>query len=52
VSDGTYAIQAHRFDEREPNYSGGEHMAGKVWADLPDFAEALRGARRMRRGRA
>jgi hypothetical protein len=25
------------------------HMAGKVWVDLPDFAEALRIARRCLR---
>jgi hypothetical protein len=45
--DGTYAIAADRYEE------GGEfgwvmHMAGKEWVDLPDFAEALRVARRIK----
>jgi len=43
--DGTYVIERHRLWQFEPRGSWVEHMARKVWVDLPDFAEALRVAR-------
>jgi hypothetical protein len=41
--DGTYVIARDRHEDR---YGWVRHMAGKTWTDLPDFAEALRIARR------
>ena len=49
--DGTYFIAADRLDENEAQYGWVRHMSGKNWVDLPDFAEALRIARRIRRSR-
>jgi hypothetical protein len=43
--DGTYAITKHRLWENEDRHGWIEHMAGKGWVDLQDFAEALRLAR-------
>ena len=47
--DGSYAIAGDRYEEDEPNYSWVQHMAGKDWVDIEDFAEAMRVARRMKR---
>lgn len=44
--DGTYCIDADRLDENEQTHPWVRHMAAKEWVDLPDFAEALRIARR------
>jgi hypothetical protein len=44
--DGNYPIEADRLWEEDDSYSWVQHMAGKEWVDLPDFAEALRIARR------
>ena len=44
--DGTYVIDKTRLWEEEKRYGWVRHMAGKNWVDLPDFAEALRIARR------
>jgi hypothetical protein len=44
--DGTYVIQKTRLWENEERYGWVMHMFGKCWIDLPDFAEALRIARR------
>ena len=45
--DGTYVIERHRLWQFEPKGSWVEHMAKKSWVDLPDFAEALRVARKV-----
>src|SRR4051812_17405518 len=45
--DGTYGIAKHRLWENEGPYGWLLHMAEKDWADLDDFAEALRLARRL-----
>jgi hypothetical protein len=44
--DGTYAIARRRIWEDEGDYGWIKHMGEKEWVDLPDFAEALRIARR------
>jgi hypothetical protein len=44
--DGTYAISFDRLEVRQWI----QHLAGKTSVDLSDFAEALRIARRIRRG--
>jgi hypothetical protein len=44
--DGTYVIERNRLWENEERYGWVRHMAGKTWADIADFAEALRIARR------
>jgi hypothetical protein len=43
--DGCYAIPFDRLEAL--NWIS--HLAGKIWIDLPDFAEALRIARRIKR---
>jgi hypothetical protein len=43
--DGTYTITKHRLWEDEGHHGWVEHMSGKGWVDLIDFAEALRIAR-------
>jgi hypothetical protein len=45
--DGTYSIAVGRLDEEEAEHGWVMHMSEKEWVDLPDFAEALRVARRM-----
>jgi hypothetical protein len=47
--DGLYNFGQHRLWEDEYSSWGGwiSHMAEKGWVDLPDFAEALRVARRI-----
>jgi hypothetical protein len=40
--DGLYPIQMERLFEKEAYGGWVGHMAGKVWCDLEDFAEALR----------
>jgi hypothetical protein len=47
--DGKYPIQANRLWENDEDYGWVTHMAEKDWVDLPDFAEALRIARRRER---
>jgi hypothetical protein len=47
--DGTYFIARDRLWQNDDRYSWVRHMAGKVWVDLEDFAEALRIARRRYR---
>jgi hypothetical protein len=44
--DGSYAIETVRLWEDEDRYGWVRHMGDKEWVDLPDFAEALRIARR------
>jgi hypothetical protein len=44
--DGTYVIAKDRIWENEERYGWVMHMSAKDWPDLPDFAEALRIARR------
>jgi hypothetical protein len=44
--DGCYVIKKSRVWENEDRHGWIMHMAGKNWADLEDFAEALRIARR------
>ena len=48
--DGTYAIAKDRLWENDKKYGWVRHMTGKAWVDLPDFAEALRIARRIASG--
>jgi hypothetical protein len=48
--DGTYVIQANRLWEKDEDYGWVRHMAEKSWVDLPEFAEALRIARRRTAG--
>ena len=48
--DGTYWIEADRIWEEEDRYGWVRHMGEKEWVDLPDFAEALRIARRRKAG--
>jgi hypothetical protein len=50
--DGTYVIEHTRLWEGEKTFGWVLHMAGKTWVDVPDFAEALRIARRWERLRA
>lgn len=38
--DGTYPIERTRLLERLPRHSWMEHMAGKTWVDMDDFATA------------
>jgi hypothetical protein len=45
--DGTYVIEADRYEDCQP-VGWVRHMGAKDWVDLPDFAEALRIARRLR----
>src|SRR3954447_10697722 len=50
--DGSYAIEADRLWEEDDGPGGWVmHMSEKTWVDLPDFAEALRVARRRAAGR-
>jgi hypothetical protein len=44
--DGTYPIEKERLWKEEKVHGWVRHMAEKGWVDLPDFAEALRIARR------
>jgi hypothetical protein len=44
--DGTYCVKKDRLWENDEVHSWVHHMAEKNWVDLPDFAEALRVARR------
>jgi hypothetical protein len=46
--DGNYPIEDSRIWEEEDGYGWVRHMAEKEWVDLPDFAEALRIARRRK----
>ncbi len=47
-----YAIEASRLWEAEDAHGWVQHMAEKNWVDLPDFAEALRIARRYHKRKA
>jgi hypothetical protein len=47
--DGTYVIEASRLWEGDKDHGWIMQMAEKCWVDLPDFAEALRIARRRER---
>jgi hypothetical protein len=47
--NGLYAIDADRLWQNEQSFGWVRHMATKEWVNLPDFAEALRVARRMTR---
>lgn len=44
--DGKYIIAKDRLWEDEESYGWVRHMADKNWADVPDFVEALRLARK------
>lgn len=46
---GDYAIEAGQIGRDEGSFGWVQHMAEKDWVDLPDFAEALRIARRRQR---
>jgi hypothetical protein len=45
--DGCYVIAKGRLWEEEDRHGWVRHMAGKDWVNLPEFAEALRIARRL-----
>jgi hypothetical protein len=38
--DGTYAIERNRLLEDLPDFSWPQHMAGKIWVDIDEFATA------------
>jgi len=50
--DGTYCIDRRRLWENEDEFGWVMHLSEKTWADLPDFAEALRIARHTHRRKA